>query len=282
LYLDGTIIHNKGHIELCPVSFTTTLLTEKARPDAGAWSFLGYVPDLNRGRSSAMNAVANSQSQKGRTTRNFYRIMDVILQGLKSAQDGEDCRLKGAPVKLGGKWLEVDIVSPLLFVINDGKQGDQFCGCVNGHHSNTRRHHRSCDCVYEDLSNANVQCKFLTTLEVNNICAHGSEEELQQWSIYKVDNVFNRVQMGNNPHGIFMCAVIDVMHTIQHGVIMYALDSLKNNLSVATLAKIDCMAMNFDKTCCQSIRSSFPRSDFSRGITNSPILSARSNRVRCS
>lgn len=269
LYLDGTIIDSKGHIELCPVSFTTTLLTEKARRDAGAWRLLGYVPDLNRGRSSAMNAVANSQSsQKGRTTRNFHRIMDVILQGLKSAQAGEDRRLKGVPVKLGGKWLVVDIVCPLLFVINDGKQGDQLCGRVNGHHRSTRRHHRSCDCVYEDLSNANVQCTFLTTVEVNNMCAHGSEEELQEWSIYRVDNAFNRVQMGSNPHGIFMCAVIDVMHTIQHGVIMYALDSFKNNLNNATLAKIDRMAMSFDKTCCQSIRSCFPRSDFSRGITN--------------
>jgi hypothetical protein len=171
-------------------------------------------------------------------------------------------------VKLGGKWLAVDIVCPLLFVINDGKQGDQLCGRVTSHHSSTRQHHRSCGCVYEDRSNANVQCSFLTTSEVNNICAHGSEEELQQWSIYRVDNAFNRVQMGNNPYGIFMCAVIDVMHTIQAGVIMYVLEFFKNFVNVATLAKIDQMAINFDKTCSQSIRSSFPSSDFSRGITN--------------
>ena len=79
-------------------------MSEKARRDAGAWRLLGYVhPDLNRARSSAMNAVANSQSQKGRTTCNVHRIIDVILHGLKSAQAGEDHRLKGAPVKLGGK-----------------------------------------------------------------------------------------------------------------------------------------------------------------------------------
>jgi hypothetical protein len=78
--------------------------------------------------------------------------------------------------------------------------------------------------VDEDLSNVNVQCTFWTTVEVNNICARGSEEELQEWSIYKVDNAFHWVlQMGNNPHGIFMCAVIHVMHTIQHGINMYAL-----------------------------------------------------------
>jgi hypothetical protein len=52
MYLDGTAIDSKGHIEICPVSFTTSLFTEKARRDVKAWCLMGYVPDLkNRGRS---------------------------------------------------------------------------------------------------------------------------------------------------------------------------------------------------------------------------------------
>jgi hypothetical protein len=74
--------------------------------------------------------------------------------------------------------------------------------------------------------------------------------------------------MGRNPHGIFMCAVVDVMHIVQHGAIMYVLDTFESGLSVRSLAKLDRMAHVFDKTCCQSIRSSFPRTDFARGITN--------------
>jgi hypothetical protein len=269
MYLDGTVIDSKGHIDICPVSFTTSLFTEKARRDVKTWRLLGYVPDLNRGRSGAMNSFANANSEeKGRTTRNFHKVMDVMTAGLVKVQAGFDNRLKQVPLKLGDRWFVVELVCPLLFVINDGKQGDQLCCRVNGHHSSILRHHRSCDCLYEDLDNADVQCQFLSTDTINHVSRYGSQEELRQLSIYKCDNSFNRIQMGQNPHGIFMCAVVDVMHTIQHGIIMYVLDCFKKSLNAQSLAKLDRMAHIFDKTCCQSIRSSFPRTDFSRGITN--------------
>jgi hypothetical protein len=269
MYLDGTAIDSKGHIEICPVSFTTSLFTEKARRDVRAWRLLGYVPDLNRGRSGAMNSFANASSEdKGRTTRNFHKVMDVMMAGWAKGQAGLDDRLKQVPLKLGNRWFVVEVVCPLLFVINDGKQGDQLCCRVNGHHSSTLRHHRSCDCLYEDLDSPEVVCRFLSTDTINHVSQFGSQEERRQLSIYKCDNAFNRIQMGRNPHGIFMCAVVDVMHTIQHGVIMYVLDCFKKGLSAQSLAKLDRLAHIFDKTCRQSIRTSFPRTDFSRGITN--------------
>jgi hypothetical protein len=51
-----------------------------------------------------------------------------------SKQAGKDCRLKKVPLKVGAQWIVVDIVCPLLFVINDGKQGNQLCCRTNGHH----------------------------------------------------------------------------------------------------------------------------------------------------
>jgi hypothetical protein len=93
LYLDGTAIDSKRHIEICPVLFTTSLFTEKVRRDSGAWRVLGYVPDLNRGRSGAINQFANSTSEegKGRTTRNFHKVMDAMMRGMVEAQAGKDC-----------------------------------------------------------------------------------------------------------------------------------------------------------------------------------------------
>ena len=272
LYLDGTAIDSKGHIELCPVSFTTSLFTEKVRRDSNAWRLLGYVPDLNRGRSAAMNSHANNTHTKGRTTRNFHKVMDVLLKGMAEGQAGKDCRLKNVPLKLCGRWFFLDIVCPLLFVINDGKQGDQLCCRVNGHHSSIRRHHRSCDCLFDDLDNPEFECSFLSTAAVNNVCRNGCDDALHELSIYRVDNAFNRIQMGQNPHGIFMCAVVDVMHTVQHGIIMYSLESFKKGLSVRRLQLLDRMALSFNKTCCQTIRTSFPRTDFSRGITNLSLV----------
>ena len=82
LYLDGNAIDSKGHTELCPVSFTTSLLSEKVRRHSRAWRLLGFVPDLNRERSTAMNSHANSRKSMaaGRTTRNFHCIMDSIFK----------------------------------------------------------------------------------------------------------------------------------------------------------------------------------------------------------
>ncbi len=148
MYLDGTAIDSKGHIEICPVSFTTSLFNEKARRDVKAWRLMGYVPDLNRGRSGAMNSFTNaSAEEKGRTTRNFHKVMDVMMAGLVKGQTGLDDRLKRVPLKLGDRWFVVEVVCPLLFVINDGKQGDQLCCRVHGHHSSILRHHCSCDCL---------------------------------------------------------------------------------------------------------------------------------------
>ena len=180
LYLDGTAIDSKGHIEVCPVSFTTSLFSEKVRRDSKAWRVLGYVPDLNRGRSSAMNNHANSRlvGERGRTTRNFHKVMDVIFKGWVQSQNGDDSRLKNVPLQIGGKWIVVDIICPLLFVINDGKQGDQLCCRVNGHHRSQIRHHRSCDCVFDDLDNPDVVCSFLDKDVIKDACKNADDEVL--------------------------------------------------------------------------------------------------------
>jgi hypothetical protein len=119
-------------------------------------------------------------------------------------QAGLGDRLKQVPLKLGDRWFVVDLVCPLLFVINDGKQGDQLCCRINGHHSSTLRHHRSCDCLYENLDVPDFECTFLTTDATDQASQYGSQEERRQLSIYICNNAFNRIQMGRNPHGIFM------------------------------------------------------------------------------
>ena len=91
----------------------------------------------------------------------------------------------------GSGLLLILCVAPLLFVINDGKQGDQLCGRMIAHH-------RSCNCVYDDLDNPHVDCTFLYVESINNACRHGSGEDLQELTMYRVDNAFNRIQMGQN------------------------------------------------------------------------------------
>ena len=206
---------------------------------------------------------------KGRTTRNFHKVMDVLLKGMAEGQAGKDCRLKNVPLKLCGRWFLLDIVCPLLFVINDGKQGDQLCCHVNGHHSSICCHHSwSCDCLFDDLDNPEVECSFLPLATVNMSVLQWMWWWAPRVINYKVDNAFNRIQMGQNPHGIFMCAVVDVMHTVQHGVIMYSLESFKKGSAPRHWNCLTRWHFCSTRLCCQTIWSSFPRTDFSRGITN--------------
>jgi hypothetical protein len=44
-----------------------------------------------------------------------------------------------------------------------------------------------------------------------------------------------------------MGAVVDVMHTVQHGIIMYCLESFKKGLGAEILHMLDWMAITFEK-----------------------------------
>ena len=143
-----------------------------------------------------MNEHANRSTVGGRTTRNFHSVMDVIFKGMAVEQAGNDCQVKKVPLKVGYRWIVVDIVCPLLFVIHDGKQGDQLCCRANGHHRSERRHHQSCDCQFDDLDNPDVQCTFLTTDVITDLCHNTDDDVLNNPTLYRVDNAFNRIQMG--------------------------------------------------------------------------------------
>ena len=86
-------------------------------------------------------------------------------------------------------------------------------------------------------------CSFLNQDVIKGVCDDADDEVLHNLSIYRVNNSFNRIQMGQNRHGIFMCAVVDVMHTVQHGIIMYVLESFKKSLNNEKLAMLDRMAI---------------------------------------
>jgi hypothetical protein len=65
--------------------------------------------------------------------------MDVMMAGWVTCQ-AVDNFLSQIPFKLGNRWFVVELVCPLLFVINGGKQGDHLCCQINGQHSSTYGH----------------------------------------------------------------------------------------------------------------------------------------------
>ncbi len=62
------------------------------------------------------------------------------------------------------------------------------------------------------------------------------------------------------------------MHTVQHGIVMYALESFKSFLNPKKLQMLDKMAIQFNVTCRQSIWLTFPCNNFSCGIPNLTLV----------
>ena len=147
----------------------------------------------------------------------------------------------GRDVSIPMIFLVVDIVCLLLlFVIYNGYQADQLCrhlwlllvtkviNFAAVQNVITEVHFVIIGpvvigCVVEDLNNP--KCWVLISfawIYVNDAsCKNGTNNFLQGLSMYHMeDNAINRILMGINPHGIFVCAVINVVHTVQHGVIL--------------------------------------------------------------
>ena len=97
----------------------------------------------------------------------------------------------------------------MLFVINDGKQGDQLCCCANGHHQSERRHHRSCDCQFDDLANPDLQCTFLTTDVITDLlCVPATHQT--KWAKYAFTEPDYRV-LGLDPFSAATRNMLDII-----------------------------------------------------------------------
>jgi hypothetical protein len=78
----------------------------------------------------------------------IHRVMHVILVDVATVQLGRDhCLKKKVPLKVGDRWIVLDIACPLLFIISDGKQPDHLCCCccTEGHRPSHHRQQRSCE-----------------------------------------------------------------------------------------------------------------------------------------
>ncbi len=182
--------------------FTTSLFTEEVRRVSGAWRVLDYVPYLNRERSGATNQLANSTSDKGKVLkrRYFHKVMDAMMKGMVEAQAGKDCWLKKVPLKLCGQRIVVGIVCPLLFVINDGKQGDQLCGHMNCHH-----HHATVSLTILTIQMLSALFLLMWTQSTTSV----APVLMMTFRESQCTRLMMPSTMGQKAHGIFMCTVVD-------------------------------------------------------------------------
>ena len=71
--------------------------------------------------------------------------LTVLFDGIRALQQGDDPRLDNVWLTIDGKRKCVNVKVPILYFMNDAKEGDTLCCRVASHHVGTKCHSRVCD-----------------------------------------------------------------------------------------------------------------------------------------
>jgi hypothetical protein len=291
LYVDKTGTDVMQRYGLEPVLFTTSVISLHKRQSNRAWRPLGFVPDLCARSSAVKEVAAQNDNSKGRSHRDYHRCMEVILKSLVEAQrDGVFVQLC-----LGDYLKTVRLHIPVAFVINDAKSADMLCGRYGGYSKG--RISRSCLTTFEDCSDTTGLCRYVVKSDVSSLqsialdCCeedkgsagaieHTDAErfkaraELHLIKTHVVRNAFDVVCFGGDLRGIYGCSPTDLMHAFNEGVLKYCMQNLFSKFVPTRKARIDDLVDSVVKNQRSSVRSQFPRTDFSKGFSNLTLLTA--------
>ena len=96
--------------------------------------------------------------KQGDNKRNYHAQLYALFKLLTTAGR----QLTNVPLRIGpNRMMQVDLITWILFVIQDMEEGDMLCGCYGSHRSGMQRHSRAYDVDPYNLDNPDVKCSVL-------------------------------------------------------------------------------------------------------------------------
>jgi hypothetical protein len=274
-YFDKCHITNgSSRFGLEPATMTSSIFTELTRRHADAHHVLGFIHQVLK------SSAENSKQGANANVQNYHRQLEVLFRGLRQVQQGLDKHLQGVTVTIyddvdGDVTCTADIIVPINLFIADTPAANMLCGHYDNHHPSVQRHHHMCDAGFLDLADwANV-CTFSDATTIFNVQATARTCEQQLLSVKAVDNAFMGLHVLLESSSIFRATTTETMHSIRLGLLTRVNGLLFKCLNVDQKASLDTMARRFNATPHrQSVRTSFPRALFVKGIATLSQLSA--------
>ena len=159
-WIDRTSVTGNDRFSLKPYMFTPAIFTETMRRTIQAWGYHGFLPKHKV--SSAQNQV----QRQGDNIRNYHAQLQAVLSTFTTAAP----RLRNVSLPIGPTGsMTVDVITCILFVIQDMQEGDMLCGRFGPHTPGIRRQCRSCDISYQNLDDPYVQCQLLEAHQMAQI-----------------------------------------------------------------------------------------------------------------
>ena len=152
-WFDRTHVTESGRFTLQPYMMTFAIFTEKFRRTLEAWFVLGFMP------ASKASSAEKKTYKQGQSLRDYHKQLDKLFETYR------DCPrvLENIQIPIGPNGSTVvDLIMPMLYIIQDMEEGDKLCGRFGTHQKQVKRHNRACNVNFNSLSNPWVRCKFVT------------------------------------------------------------------------------------------------------------------------
>jgi hypothetical protein len=246
--------------------FTPAIFAESFRRTIQAWGYHGFLP------KPKTSSAQNQAFKLGDNIRNYHAQLHTVLSSFRTSAS----RLTNVQLPLGPRGsMVVDIVTCLLFVIQDMQEGDSLCGRYGPHTPQIQRHCRSCNIGYAHLDCPTRKCRYLLAAPMAIIATSDDKDLRSRWSQHAVHNAFHDIVLADPVRGIFGATPVETMHAFRKGLIEHVTFLVLDNVPTSRKAALDRLAVQFHQRHRQTHRKMYPETDFSRGVTNLTKISAR-------
>ena len=173
---------------------TPATFTESFRRTIQAWGYHGILP------KPKTSSAQNQTFKLGDNIQNYHAQLQVVLSSFRTSS----LRLQNVqlPFGLTGS-IYVDIITCILFVIQDMQEGDALCGRYGLHTPQIQRHCRSCHVSYTQLDPPIFTCRYLLATPMAMIAASKNKAIRTRWSQHAVHNAFQDEMLADPVRGIF-------------------------------------------------------------------------------
>jgi len=258
-FFDRTHVANKEKLSLCPLMFTLSIIPRSLRNQPFAWRPLGYFPKLP------------SAKKFGHNMDTLHRFLDFVLSGLVKAQRGGGVT---CPVMAkDGREVLLCFKVPLCYVIGDVEGHDDLCARYGSHQ--TSRLNRECDCPTESADNPDVKCTYVKASLLTELRRKNDNETLKSFAFHNVTNAFDNVCFGANEFGINRATPSEVLHSIQKGWYLYALEGFYKGMGGQSVRDfLEGLVARVSMDCAHQSDRKMPRLRFANGILSYANLQA--------
>jgi len=209
-----------GALSLTPVTFTLTLFNRTFRNNSNAWRPLAYLPNLLYGKNKADKTTTSSKIQDEHTclAMAFRSIREIHKNG------GFEAVVMGVVVRVK-VWIH--------YVMGDTEGNNKWMGHFPGNRKEICRPYRDCKCNYDQLSNPNPTCEYLTIDEMCNAKRlkiwneNEGEIAFRKISRYNIGNAFSDLPLSDIANGLNALFPPELLHTSAAGIIIYIFESLR-------------------------------------------------------